>query len=851
MTVYDETVSKNMCIGCGICVAACTSNCIHMIYNTEKEYVPIVNKSLCTECGQCVKFCPHSTANKNAEMEDVRNSNNLNTYGLEDATYLWGRDKDSNNVLKSCSGGVTTAIATQLLKQGCVSAVIHAMREYAKCGEEHYSVKISRTEKEVCENRGSIYGPLCFANALFEFRNQSDKILLIGVPCVIRAAKRLFEENTFYKNNKLYTIALMCSHNVNGQYIDFLGESLGIQKNIYYYADLRYKDKKMKNQDEFYTCFRNKKHPIVKMNRFKSLFTETWRNYFFSMPVCNYCSDFWGRDADISVKDAWGNRGNQFRYGSSYLVVRNKQLCNMIYKMKTLEVTRVTMAEIVGCQPQTSDYKQRRAIERYDGKTDAEFEKNQVNMNKSRKLYAEKGYRGCMTMLSNATENFSLQRMMEKITNMNFKLLTKRRIIPNIKKIVVFGGFAGENAGDEAQIDETYRILRKRYPTYEIKILSHVQQYTYEHHYNCAVGESSRISIWNIDQSALYNNIDTYVAKLKFLAMGSWTYLNAFLIKIGMPMLFLNARKASFLYEIQTSQLVYFSGGGYLTGDTLSRLWDHMLVVMIADLFNVPCVMSGHNIGLWNSDFTKRIAAKAFSKVMVISTRDKRESIAALREVGVSGKHIMVTHDDALFCGKIDDVSTIMKPYGRYDRKFIVLCIHDWKVKDKKNLLKKINQITQIMLQRTEYDIVLLPTSKEDKNISNYFAQSCKNPRVYSIKMRDYDFRVIKGVISKSVVCVTMRHHAIIFSAGACVPFISLVKDSYFKQKNEGALEIFEQEKFNIDLNNKLFSEEFGELFREAIEKNDDIRKQLESKIEELKAKREEFMKKVDQCLLK
>ncbi|KGK88254.1 [Fe-S]-binding protein [Desulfosporosinus sp. HMP52] len=45
-------LDKDKCIGCELCVSACTVEAIHFDQETQK---PIV----CKHCGVCVRFCPH------------------------------------------------------------------------------------------------------------------------------------------------------------------------------------------------------------------------------------------------------------------------------------------------------------------------------------------------------------------------------------------------------------------------------------------------------------------------------------------------------------------------------------------------------------------------------------------------------------------------------------------------------------------------------------------------------------------------------------------------------------------------------------------------------------------------
>jgi len=68
---------------------------------------------------------------------------------------------------------------------------------------------------------------------------------------------------------------------------------------------------------------------------------------------------------------------------------------------------------------------------------------------------------------------------------------------------------------------------------------------------------------------------------------------NASLIRAGLPTLGITARQAHLLDVIDNSDVLFLSGGGYLTGMTLTRLWDNMLLISLASAFGVPTILSG------------------------------------------------------------------------------------------------------------------------------------------------------------------------------------------------------------------------------------------------------------------
>lgn len=353
--VIDEVVKKDMCIGCGICTNVCPHDCLHIKLNINKEYNPVFNKNKCTNCTICLQYCPHSKTNIIKQAKEVKI--NPKYYGTENSSYYVAWDNNDNNRIKSASGGIVSLIAKYMLSNNYVQKIIHGeMVENDRKGI-HYRAAISRTLEEIDARRSSFYFAFTFDNILNEIKNSVEAYLFIGVPCIIRAIKNLFKKSKLYKNIKLYTISLSCSHNVNGMFTDYLADSLNINKNQKYKVNLRYKDKNMLDANNFINAYIGEKF-FLSENRFKTIFTDTWRNYYFAMNICNYCSDFWGAHGDISIKDAWGKWANEDRLNKSIVISRNYLMNKIIENYNEINYETIQIEDIVNPQIATIIYKQ-------------------------------------------------------------------------------------------------------------------------------------------------------------------------------------------------------------------------------------------------------------------------------------------------------------------------------------------------------------------------------------------------------------------------------------------------------------------------------------------------------------
>lgn len=106
----------------------------------------------------------------------------------------------------------------------------------------------------------------------------------------------------------------------------------------------------------------------------------------------------------------------------------------------------------------------------------------------------------------------------------------------------------------------------------------------------------------------------------------------------------------------------------------------------------------------------------------------------------------------------------------------------------------------------------------------------------------DYDFRKIRAIISKSLFCITMKHHPIIFAVGEKKPIISIAYSKYYIHKNEGALKIFGLEKYNINIEGNDFENIFVQKLNSINENYNLITKELDDIFKIQVKKKEDFV---------
>ena len=423
----------------------------------------------------------------------------------------------------------------------------------------------------------------------------------------------------------------------------------------------------------------------------------------------------------------------------------------------------------------------------------------------------------------------------------------------NDKYILILGGYGYGNTGDEAQLNESIKLMNNNFKDYKIIVLTPNIEYTKKSHNIENADLAPREAFFNSKSpDTIYWIKNKKEEKLMIKRMKK-IYTLA-LLKKYFRVKIKDEKIERLISLIKDADLVYYSGGGYLTGMTLSRLFDGCLFISICKLFKIPVVLSGQTIGLFRNNFDRRISKRAFNYAKIITLRDPEESPKALDSIGI--KNYQVMFDDALFCDKWEnsnDINDLLKYAGIKEKDFICFQMHFWGVKtqeDKIKLLDNLKYCIKIIKNTFKnIPILLFPMVESDYREEMEFLDFLNGEENIFLLKYDYDFRKIRAIISKSLFCITMKHHPIIFAIGEKKPVISLAYSKYYIHKNEGALKIFGLEKYNINIEDKDFENIFAQRLNSINKNYNLITKELDDTFKIQVKKKEDFVEKVKRLL--
>ncbi|NLN41876.1 MAG: 4Fe-4S dicluster domain-containing protein, partial [Clostridiales bacterium] len=308
----DDIIEKKLCCFCGTCVGVCPTDTIAI--NNEK-FAFFSDK--CISCGHCVASCPGKSFDYKKYTQSIFNKQfkDISHFIGSYLAIYKGYSTDSKTREMGSSGGLATAIACYLLKQGTVDGVIGIISE--EDDNTSFKPAILRTSEDLYQAMGSKYTLIPTNRIIKEILNSQGKFLYIGLPCQIQGLRKAMGENANLQKRIFMTISLFCGFNMKKEATTFLIQASKLS-NI---ESIQYRG--MKDGE---TGF------LIKGKDSKEFFIDkhgyTLLNMFFTPERCWKCYDLTGEFSDLSLGDAW-----ELKKGSR-IIVRSKKASDIIFEME-------------------------------------------------------------------------------------------------------------------------------------------------------------------------------------------------------------------------------------------------------------------------------------------------------------------------------------------------------------------------------------------------------------------------------------------------------------------------------------------------------------------------------------
>lgn len=412
----------------------------------------------------------------------------------------------------------------------------------------------------------------------------------------------------------------------------------------------------------------------------------------------------------------------------------------------------------------------------------------------------------------------------------------KRTVDNNHLRVLIAGGYGYGNVGDEAQLSANLEHWRRLSPGCRLTVLTPNLKYTLDMHSSINVELAPRKALFSLGGKEYFGSEKRFKALYPLVA--AVCLFNACLMRAGMPTFGLFSRQVRLLHELNRSDVLFLSGGGYLTGMTLTRLWDSMLLIRLASVLGVPTILSGQTIGVFQDSVSRILARWGLKKAAMIYMRDPVDSPAALAKLGIPKERYRSTFDDALFieaasASRVNEVLTaagidVGKPY-------IAVNVHYWGQSPcvSRVIMANIGRALDRIYKKSGHQIVFVPMVSSDETAIEEVKRA--TDMVGVMPKHAYRPDVVVGLVQRASICVTMKHHPIIFAMAAGVPTVSISFDDYYYHKNHGAMSIFNQERYLLRSDPCCLEEKLCNMTMEAIKNKSEISKDILCVVEKLR----------------
>ncbi|MEE2730012.1 MAG: Coenzyme F420 hydrogenase/dehydrogenase, beta subunit C-terminal domain [Pseudomonadota bacterium] len=330
----DSVIAGGYCIGCGACAAL--ENAEYKITRTEfglqeAELIePGERSGSALPFVAAEKVCPFSDA---ARDEDELNRifysdapHNKRHIGRHWATYAGSVADDELRAVAS-SGGIGRWLERKLLEEGLVDGVVHVIPTPNNSGQPLFEFTIVSSAEAVAQGARSAYYPTPMHEVLKQVRGLQGRYLFTGVPCFAKALKSLCLEDTVLGERIKYVVGIVCGHMKSEAYAELIAWQMGVKPERLEQIDFRGKVDGIKaSTKQNIVTAGGKDHKEFS----KDLFGTGYGLGLFKPKACDFCDDVLAEVADISIGDAWLPEYVQDSRGSSIVIVRNRELGEIV-----------------------------------------------------------------------------------------------------------------------------------------------------------------------------------------------------------------------------------------------------------------------------------------------------------------------------------------------------------------------------------------------------------------------------------------------------------------------------------------------------------------------------------------
>jgi coenzyme F420 hydrogenase subunit beta len=328
---FLRIAESGCCVGCGVC-AAMQPDAIEMHLVGSGMYQPIVidESRLCDVAPALLDVCPfsdHGCDESSLAAEEFglcEFDERLGTYRKLFIGYAAeGQYRESGS-----SGGIATWILAELLNTGAADYVLHVTSGRGG-GDALFVYGFSSSADEVCAAAKSKYYPVELSHVLARVIEKDARYVLVGLPCFLKAVRRLARVNPVVRKRVVFYVGLVCGHLKSRAFADAIGWQAGIVPGDLQAIDFRVKQAGLPASSYSVTCGSSAFRVQLAMS---DVFVGNWGYGYFKYSACEFCDDVFAETGDVAIGDAWLPGVVDDSKGHCIIIARSHHFADMLQR---------------------------------------------------------------------------------------------------------------------------------------------------------------------------------------------------------------------------------------------------------------------------------------------------------------------------------------------------------------------------------------------------------------------------------------------------------------------------------------------------------------------------------------
>lgn len=355
--LLSTVVAGGYCVGCGVCAAVPGAG-LAMSMDDAGRYVPVEAGDVGGDAAGygVLDVCPFTNAgaNEDAIAEELFARGAVGRtaeIGFHLATFA-GHVAQGGFRERGSSGGFGSWLQEQLLNQGLIDAVLNVQADHA--GGPLFRFQVASTVDQIRSAAKSRYYPVELSGVLGHIRAHPGRYAVVGVPCFLKAVRRMARHDAVIRERVRFCIGLICGHLKSAHYASFLGWQVGVHPARLRGINFRHKvpDRPPIEYSTVATAV-DENGRLRDTEPARTTYGTDWGMGLFKLNACDYCDDVVAETADIVVGDAWLPRYMQDHRGVNVIVCRTPQMRAIVEAGMTsgqLALEPIAAAEVAASQ---------------------------------------------------------------------------------------------------------------------------------------------------------------------------------------------------------------------------------------------------------------------------------------------------------------------------------------------------------------------------------------------------------------------------------------------------------------------------------------------------------------------